>query len=105
MKLNEKQRQLIVHCLRVAAERFRYDAKTAQDSDLTHEAAKGFSEAFERQSTEADQLADVLEDERLCRYADCPEGNLIANEDEQITCHRCRGGLGLPAIVDEDQDE
>jgi len=62
MKITEKQRQLIVHCLRVAAERFRYDAKTAQDSDLTHAAAKGFVEIFEQQSIEADTLADTLED-------------------------------------------
>jgi hypothetical protein len=61
MKITEKQRQLIVHCLRVAAERFRYDAKTAQDSNLTHAAAKSFVEIFERQSADADDLADTLE--------------------------------------------
>jgi prephenate dehydrogenase len=61
MKLTPEQRQLIVHCLRVAAERFRHDAETARESDLTYAAAKSFSDTFEKQSTDAEQLADTLE--------------------------------------------
>lgn len=33
-----------------------------------------------------------------CRYADCPEGNPDAGEDERVTCPKCREDLGLPPL-------
>lgn len=61
MKLTATQHLLVVHCLRVAAERFRHDAMVAQDCDLTPRTAKSFTDTFTKQSTDADRLADDIE--------------------------------------------
>lgn len=40
-----------------------------------------------------------------CRYADCHDGNPVAGEDEEITCHKCRIDLGLPSVSDSELEE
>jgi hypothetical protein len=46
---------------------------------------------------------EVKEDVVLCRYADCPEGNTVGGEDDDVTCPKCRSDLGLDPVEDEEK--
>lgn len=41
---------------------------------------------------------EVENDLVYCRYGDCPDGDLVATGDQQVTCPRCRKTLGLPPL-------
>lgn len=39
-----------------------------------------------------------------CRYSDCPDGNPVAEEHEQVTCPTCRDTLGLTQRIQHEVD-
>ncbi len=45
------------------------------------------------------QLVRDPKPELRCRYADCPEGHPLVDE-EQVTCSTCRQTLGLPPLTE-----
>lgn len=40
---------------------------------------------------------------KICRYDDCPEGHVVGDDDDRITCPTCRKDLGLPALEESDE--